>query len=431
MDNVESGAPTENSAPAAEGPDQVTAALPPDPLPDSAQASPLAASSSAPPAPEPARRARPRARVVVAWCLAVVVLIAAMASATFVHISANETFDASATRLDAATDDGAEAHTALTRAVSAAERSLVSAEQITAAAADDLVDPAARAAFADAIQATSATAGDARTALEDGVDDGESDKPFWTWELFAEASVLDERSRDTAQQVDDLRTTASDLDDDQAALDESAGSLYASAAAAASALEAANVSARAETLLDFRDAASTVAAQTGLGPDEAVAFSVYASRAASLKQSAQAELAEKAGPLLATRLEIEAYARSISGGVVLDFDWAPIVAGAGGALGIGGTATWNSARGGFSTITLSHSVAEWWPDADSRALVAHEVGHAITSKCYEKFDSQDPAANEEWATAWAISMGHTAIGNGVQAYGYPSQDMIDLAATCR
>jgi len=151
----------------------------------------------------------------------------------------------------------------------------------------------------------------------------------------------------------------------------------------------------------------------------------------SLKESAQSELAEKAGALLATRLEIEAFARSLAGGVVLDFDWAATVAGTGGRDGIGGTATWKTARGGFSTITLSHSVAETWPDADSRALVAHEIGHSITAKCHEKFDSQDHAANEEWATAWAISMGFTAPGNGTWAYGAPSQEMIDVAATCR
>ena len=61
-------------------------------------------------------------------------------------------------------------------------------------------------------------------------------------------------------------------------------------------------------------------------------------------QQTQQELAEKAGPLLATRLEIEAYARSISGGVLLDFDWAPFVAGTGGDAGIGGTATWGASR---------------------------------------------------------------------------------------
>ncbi len=162
-----------------------------------------------------------------------------------------------------------------------------------------------------------------------------------------------------------------------------------------------------------------------------LAFERYAAAADNLRASAESELAEKAGPLLETRLEIEAYARSISGGVVLDFDWAPLVNGLGGVYGMSGTATWNTARGGFSTITLSDSVAENWPSPDAMALVTHEVGHSITSKCSDLFDSADQDANEQWATAWAISLGHTALGNGVQAYGYPSQEMIDIAATCR
>lgn len=376
-------------------------------------------------------RRRPRAGVVLAWCAGALALVVLVVVAAFVHVSANETFDTAHARLEAAAEDEADAHHSLTAAASAAERSILSGEQIVAAATDELVHPDARAALGEALADTSTGIGDARHALEDDVDDADARKPFWTWELFAEASALDERSGAAIDSVEVFAETEQALDGRDDALVETAGALYASTVPAADAIEAANVSARSAAVLDFRDAADRVAQQTGVGSDAAVAFSLYASGAEALKSSAQAELAEKAGPLFTTRLEIEAYARSIAGGVVLDFDWASVVAGTGGPQGIGGTATWDSARGGSSTITLSHSVAEWWPNADSRALVAHEVGHAITSKCYDLFDSQDADANEEWATAWAISMGHTAEGNGVQAYGYPSQAMIDLAATCR
>lgn len=376
-------------------------------------------------------RRRPRAGAVIAWCAAALTLVILGVVVAFVHVSAGETFDAAQARLEVAAEDEADAHHSLTAAATAAERSILSGEQIVAAATDELVSPDARAAVGEALATTSTGIGDARDALEDDVDDAEARKPFWTWELFAEASALDERSRAATDSTEVFADTERTLEDRHDALVETAIALYASSVSAADALEAANVSARSAAVLDFRDAADRVAQQAGVGSDAAVAFSLYASSAAALKASAQAELAEKAGPLSATRLEIEAYARSIAGGVVLDFDWAPIVAGTGGPQGIGGTATWDSARGGSSTITFSHSVAEWWPNPDSRALVAHEVGHAITSKCYDKFDSQDADANEEWATAWAISMGHTAEGNGVQAYGYPSQQMIDLAATCR
>lgn len=382
-------------------------------------------------APVPRPRLKPRAGVVIAWCAGALALVVLAIVVAFVHVSANETFDAAHARLGIAAEEEADAHHSLTAAASAAERSLLSGELIVAAATDELVHPETRAAVDEALATTSARVDDAQDVLEDEVDDADARKPFWTWELFAEASALDERSGAAIASAGDFADAERTLEDGHDTLVETAIALFASTEAAADALEAANVSARSAAVLDFRDAADRVAKQAGVGSDAAVAFSLYASSAEALKVSAHAELAEKAGPLYATRLEIEAYARSIAGGVVLDFDWAPIVAGTGGSRGIGGTATWDSARGGSSTITLSHSVAEWWPNADSRALVAHEVGHAITSKCHDMFDSQNADANEEWATAWAISMGHTAEGNGVQAYGYPSQEMIDLAATCR
>ena len=377
-------------------------------------------------------RAKRSPGVVIAWCAGALALVVLAVVVAFIHVSANETFDAAHARLTAAADEEADAHRSLTAATSAAERSVLSGEQIFAAATAELVHPDARAALGEALATLSGGTDAARAVLEDDtVEDADARKPFWTWELFAGASALDERSSDASGSVEDFTATTNSVDDQHEQLTEAAIALYASTVAAADALEAANVSARAAARRAVRDPAARGAPPADVGSDAAVAFSVYASRTQALVASARSELAEKAGPLYATRLEIEAFARSIAGGVVLDFDWAPIVAGTGGPLGIGGTATWDSARGGSSTITLSHSVAEWWPNPDSRALVAHEVGHAITSKCHDKFDSQNADANEEWATAWAISMGHTAEGNGVQAYGYPSQEMIDLAATCR
>lgn len=380
---------------------------------------------------EAATPARASRKAAATWAIgigAVVVLAAAIGG---VHVVANRAFDGARTQFAASVAAGADAEERLDLLLTGVEGSLLSAGQILDSARDDLIDPSARAAFETAVAEQTDVAADAESVLADGVDDGAVEKPFWTWELFAEASAVEERSRvvdETIERMDEARTR---LDASSEPVTTAAVALYTSAQAPAAAFEAANVSANAVVVLDFRDAAEAVAGQTGVGSGAAVAFSTYAQRADALTASAASELAEKAGPLFDTRLEIESYARSIAGGVVLDFDWAPIVAGTGGSAGMGGTATWNTVRGGFSTITLSHSVAEAWPEANARALVAHEVGHAITSKCSDKFDSADDAANEEWATAWAISMGHTAEGNGVYAYGYPSQAMIDIAATCR
>jgi hypothetical protein len=147
--------------------------------------------------------------------------------------------------------------------------------------------------------------------------------------------------------------------------------------------------------------------------------------------SEQAELAEKAGPLQTARLEIEAFARGLAPGVLLEFDWAPIVNGFGTDGGMGGYATWWYADPGYATIELSNSVAEQWPSYRSQSLVAHEVGHAISVKCEGAYDDSTQASIEAWATAWAISMGFTDDANGTWAYGPPAQPLIDAAAGCR
>ncbi|MET0735512.1 MAG: hypothetical protein ABWY55_07710 [Microbacterium sp.] len=365
-----------------------------------------------------------------AWGLGLGAAIALGATFTVVHVTANTSFDEAASALDDAATDAADVRDALSDASDAGADAASAGQAIVDSAADDLVDIAARTALAGSVVATSEAVTAAEAARVERIARPD-DKPLWTWELLAATPRMTAQTVALEADVDAMRDAESALVTAGEALTESAGALYRSVAPAAAALEAANISARTAAVLDFRDAAAAASAQTQVDSAAAVDFSSYAARATVLKESAQAELAEKAGRLLGTRLEIEAYARSIAGGVVLDFDWAPTVAGTGGREGIGGTATWNTGRGGFSTITLSHSVAENWPSADARALVTHEVGHAITSKCHEMFDSENQPANEEWATAWAISMGHTALGNGVYAYGYPSQAMIDVAATCR
>ncbi|GAA1935256.1 hypothetical protein GCM10009775_28940 [Microbacterium aoyamense] len=363
----------------------------------------------------------------------VVVVVLAAAAWAVVHVVANRAFDEAASAVAAAALDAGDATVSLRALTDDVAGSVHVAGVIveTSSTAEDLVDANARAELADAATASAALVDKAASTLQDSVRAEETPKPLWTWDLLTVAPRLTGNASGLGEYAKALASAQDAVEDADAALLDAARDLYASVPPLAAALEKANVSARAFVLLDLRYAAAAAAEQTGLGTGAANAFTTYAAMAANLKHSQQVELAEKAGPLLATRLEIEAFARSIAGGVVLDFDWAPIVAGVGGSDGIGGTATWAVVRGGFSTITLSNSVAETWPSADARALVAHEVGHAITSKCSEMFDSANADANEAWATAWAISMGHTATGNGVQAYGYPPQSLIDKAATCR
>lgn len=373
--------------------------------------------------------ALPRRRRWVRWVVLAGALVVLLTCAGLLHLWANQSFDERELAFVAELAEAEEAQQDLTADAQVAFATAASADQVVGAAVDGLVGVDARTAVSEASAATGQAVEDAEQALDPLP--ATIDKPLWTWELIGLLPELDARADRAADDREAALDAAVAVEESKETLDAAGQALFETVGPAAQALEAANVSAKTDAVLDFRDAAKAAGDQTDLGSAASVAFSTYASAAAALAQSSKAELAEKAGPLYDTRLAIEAFARSISGGVVLDFDWAPWVAGAGGPYSMGGTATWNSGRGGFSTITLSHSVAEEWPSADAKALVAHEVGHAITSKCWSKFDSQDADANEEWATAWAFGMGHTTQGNGTYAYGAPSQAMIDLAKTCR
>lgn len=390
---------------------------------------PYGAAFETPPPPVPKRRVR--RGVVIAWVAASLVVVALGAGAAWFHVSAHRSHDAAAAAVIRAVDNSETAAAGLEEATEESTRAIDAASVISEAAADGTVDAAARTAFVDAAAQLTTTRDEADALLSEPIGPFDIEKPTWPWELIESTSALDADAVEVRATADEMTILEGDASAAEDALAEAAVALYASVPAAASALEAANVSAKTGPVLDLREHAAAVAEQDKIGPGTASAFALYAQSAKDIVLSAQGELAEKQGPLYDTRLEIEAFARSISGGVVLDFDWAPIVNGYGGRSGMGGLATWDASRGGFSTITLSDSVAENWPDPDARALVAHEVGHSITSKCYQLIDWESSPANEEWATAWAISMGHTAEGNGVQAYGYPSQAMIDLAATCR
>lgn len=256
-------------------------------------------------------------------------------------------------------------------------------------------------------------------------------KPAWFWELFGVSAQLDEQSADARALVDDLRAESADLTAAADAITETGVAVLTAAGEAAKSFEADHVSARNDAVIELRDAATDAIATTTIDDFAVTAYSSLQTAAAQVVATEKEELAEKSGPLMNARLEIEAFARSLAPGVLLEFDWAPIVNGAGYNGSMGGYTTWWWDDPGRSVIELSNSVAEQWPADRSKALVAHEVGHAISVKCEDMYDSSTQDSIEKWATAWAISMGFSDDANGVWAYGYPPQSYIDAAAGCR
>lgn len=256
-------------------------------------------------------------------------------------------------------------------------------------------------------------------------------KPFWFWELFGASAELDQLRVDIDGLSEDLRASSTDISDAYEAIAQSGLAVSTAASDATPEFEAAHPSARNDAVIALRNAAAGLAAATTLDDATATGFLSLQQAATQVVTTENEELAEKSGPLMNARLEIEAFARSLAPGVLLDFDWAPTVSGAGFNGSMGGYTTWWWDDPGRATIALSNSVAEQWPAQRSKALVAHEVGHAISVKCQDMYDASTQDSIEKWATAWAISMGFSDDANGVWAYGYPPQNYIDAAAGCR
>lgn len=340
-----------------------------------------------------------------------------------------------------------------TSASDAFERSLDDAREASSAEADALAGATAAVAEADALLAVAEDGfvgagrkGDlvmatdyARTVLatvppESALADLKSTvvKPRVTGDLLDAAASLEEAADLLATTADERSARAEEL---AGAADGTATAgelLLTSLPAEAEALIASYGSATNDARIALREVAATLTSPVELSTASATTVSTYVAQAKGLQASHAAEEAEKAGALYERRKVVEDFARSIAGGVMLDFDWAPVVNGFGDRGSHGGTATWNTAHGGFSTITLSDSIARTWgQEPFGQAVTVHEVGHAITGKCYELFSTEFGSDNEVWATAWAIGMGYDVNGSGESLYGRPSDELIALSTQCR
>lgn len=380
----------------------------------------------------PAIPARPRNRRPLGVLLAVIVAVAAAGTGFAVtQLTANQGYDEAAARVtDAArsvTNHQSELRHRTTELIAATDAGHVIIDTGTAgiSVGADVWD-ALDAAVADG-EGIGAEAEEVLAAERPQPDA----KPAWFWELFPATARLEE-DQSLLEEIEQRTTTASvQASDGLGAVRESGVAVISATGQAAGAFEKAHPSTRNAAVIALRDAAADALAVTEIDDAAATTYAALQTAAVQVISAENAELAEKAGPLRGARLEIEAFARSLAPGVLLEFDWAPVVNGAGYNGSMGGYTTWWWDTPGRAVIELSDSVAEQWPAERSKALVAHEVGHAISVKCQDMYDSSTQDSIEKWATAWAISMGFTDDANGVWAYGYPPQNYIDAAAGCR
>lgn len=374
---------------------------------------------------EPLRKRRPQLIRVVFWILVIGIVCGA------VQLTANLLFDDAQRGFESTAADAEKSRSLLADDVSTFDDAIAAGNRVVESASIWLMDADMKSALASAVSAAEPTAEQIASVAERPIPTG-SDKPRWAWELFG-ATVQLNADRDTA---DDLIASYDSANEDAVAaastLEEAGSTALHSAANAAQAFEAAHIAARNPDIIAFRAAAErvSIAAET-LDSTASTAYSDFEAAAAQMLASEHDELMEKGGPLNSARDEVEAFARSLVPGLLLDFDWSPLVNGFGDADSMGGYATWWYGEPGYANIELSNSVAEYWPSDRSKALVAHEVGHAVSVRCDGAYDDSSQDKIEDWATAWAISMGFLNRANGTSTYGAPPQALIDAAAGCR
>ncbi|WP_157008985.1 hypothetical protein [Agromyces laixinhei] len=360
----------------------------------------------------------------------VTVFLIAGATTLVVHAAANARFDAAVADQAESTAVAAAAYSQLDAAVAEATS--------TGALAADLLDTTAGFVDTTAQGDLGVAAAELTAAIDAGEElDRESaaapeghDRPVWFADLDRATEGLEADTERLAAAAIGAREHVEVVQDAVVHTQTSGTNFIAMVPPIATSIDAATGSARNLDRIELRLAMEDLEG-AGWGSDAPARIDAYVAAASAAQASHGAEEAEKAGPLYERRKQVEEFARSIAGGVLLEFDWAPTVNGYGTGGSYGGTSTWDTSDGGLSTITLSNSVAEMWGDPGVVALVVHEVGHSITSKCYDLMGDGLASNNEVWATAWAIGMGYTHESNGVNNYGQPSPEAIALSQSCR
>lgn len=375
------------------------------------------------------------------WPLALMIITVGAASLTLgylAHDAASTWLYARAfeqyTTADAAASDASDDYAAL---LARAERATAQSEALETVADPAYAATDAIAALTDAaddLGSTIASAPDAELTPQLGIAlPAEHAVP--AWERYADAARLI-GSRDLRlEEVGEFESASRELSAARALALDSHEDVFAALAATGEQALADHPSASYRSRIGVRHAID----QTGEGwmhaRDSAAAFSATVLAIEELRASHAAEEARRLEPEYPVRAEIEAFARSIAGGVNLDFVWAHEVSGLSSDEWYSGTAEFWPSDGGWGVITLTHSVSDnWGLDLDSKAIVVHEVGHtqAIRPNCAPLFMGPEFAGDHEmWATAWAIGMGYDVPGSGIGAYGRPSDAQIAVAAGCR
>jgi hypothetical protein len=384
---------------------------------------------------------RERAQGIPRWSLVLLIATVGVTSLTFcylLHDGASSWLYARAysdfSTADAAAADAADDYLGL---VTRADSTTAQSDALEAVA-----DPAY--AGADAATALAEASDEFATTLADAPD-GEL-APFVgvippakhtvpAWDRYADAAELLESRELRLAEIAEFEAASREIASARALALDSQEAIFAGLAATGEQAIADHPSATYRSRIGVQHAIDQSGEGWTYAHDSASAFSATVLAIDELRASHAAEEARRLEPEYPVRAEIEAFARSIAGGVNLDFVWAHEVNGLSSDEWYSGTAEFLPSDGGWGTISLTHSVSDnWSDDINAKAVVVHEVGHtqAIRPTCEPLFSGSEFAGDHEmWATAWAIGMGYDVPGSGIEAYGRPSDAQIAVASGCR
>lgn len=318
-----------------------------------------------------------------------------------------------------------------------AERASSHSDSLAAVADPAYVDATAIAAMTDAADTLAAAIEQAPTAALDPEPRHPAPADLGTpaWERYAAVWRLIE-SRDTRlREADELEAASDEMAAARRGALATQDSLFEALAASAEHVLANHPSATNRSRIALRHAIDQEGSGWTHADGSTSAFSATVLAIDEVRSSHAAEEARRVEPEYPVRAEIEAFARSISAGVALDFIWSYEVNGLPSDGWYSGTAEFWPTDGGWGSINLTHSISDnWYDDPNAKAVVVHEVGHTqvVRPACEPLFSGSEFSGDHEmWATAWAIGMGYDIPGSGIEAYGRPSDAQIAVAAQCR
>lgn len=385
--------------------------------------------------PAPRRRLSRRAKGWIAASTAALVIAAAGVTTVTVRAElAAQSYARTVDRYELVVPDYIDILAQRRAAQAAAGATLDLAGTVTAMAEAGYVDAAALASFSAAIPPLEEIVAEPVSGTGPLPEPTAPADPEDTEERFAASAELNET-------LDDLAATAEELEESTASvrasidgLTDARAALFDSAVAQGDAIAAANPAATKQSLFAL-DEYLHPGAWNPIRDGETLAAYIHLAKEVQASQ-AQA-LEEQSQPDWPAKAEVIAFANSIAGGTPLDVSWSETLTIDGELYGAGasgaGFATWRTDLDRLGTIELTDSIARYWGDAWTAGLVAHEVGHTITSKdgCLALYRAAPFVGDDEkWATAWALSLGY-GEGSGTGPYGYPGDDAVAIAAQCR